>query len=306
MTARTRRINPDTLPALIVAVLLTSLLGAVSFTLSYSGLSAVAEWASVPDLLAWTVPVTIDASILVYTIAVFIFRARAERGPLATAWTSLIAFTAVSVTANAAHAWDASALSDWHAWAGAAIAGLAPVSVLLTTHTLAELIVARPDRTPATSGASVSAPLSAVATVTADNRPDNRTDSLARPALSAVADVRQVSAAVSGQRPAVRTDARADVRADVRPSVRTDKAAVRRSVRPAGPADTDKATDKAARLAIVSALLDQNPDADSAAALAALTAAGHEVTDRTARRDLETVRTTTSVAVAPAFEEVTA
>ncbi|WP_125775351.1 hypothetical protein [Antribacter gilvus] len=68
-----------------------------------------------------------------------------------------------------------------------------------------------------------------------------------------------------------------------RPRVRT---AVRRTVRPAGPATGDRS----ARLAVVSALLSERPDADSADALAALTAAGHEVTDRTARRDLETVR----------------
>lgn len=138
---RPARLDPDTLPALVTAILLTSTLGAVSFVLSYSGLVAVAAWASVPPYLAWTVPVTIDASILVYTLAVFIFRARGERN--ARVWTSLVLFTAVSVAANAAHAWDAGA-GDWHGYAGAAIAGLAPVSVLLTTHTLAELVVARP------------------------------------------------------------------------------------------------------------------------------------------------------------------
>lgn len=70
-----------------------------------------------------------------------------------------------------------------------------------------------------------------------------------------------------------------------RPRVR---AAVRRTVRPAGQAD------RAGRRAIVSALLTERPDADSADALAALTAAGHDVTDRTARRDLEAARTGTA------------
>ncbi|WP_164545144.1 DUF2637 domain-containing protein [Antribacter gilvus] len=140
--ARAARLDPDTLPSLIVAVVLTATLGAVSFTLSYAGLVGVAAWAAVPGYLAWTVPVTIDASILVYTLAVFIFRARGESN--GRAWTSLILFTAVSVAANAAHAWDASA-HDWHGYAGAFIAGLAPVSVLLTTHTLAELVVVKPE-----------------------------------------------------------------------------------------------------------------------------------------------------------------
>lgn len=140
--ARAARLDPDTLPSLIVAVILTGTLGAVSFTLSFSGLVEVAAWASVPDYLAWTVPVTVDASILVYTLAVFIFRARGESN--FGAWTWLIMFTLVSVAANAAHAWDAS-VRDWHGYAGAALSGLAPVSVLLTTHTLGELIVAKPE-----------------------------------------------------------------------------------------------------------------------------------------------------------------
>jgi hypothetical protein len=158
--SRPARLDPDTLPSLIVAVALTATLGAVSFTLSYTGLVQVAAWASVPSYLAWTVPVTIDASILVYTLAVFIFRARGE--PTARAWTSLVLFTAVSVAANAAHAWDAGA-RDWHGWAGAAIAGLAPVSVLLTTHTLAELVVAKPEQrlaVPVAAAVSVREPVS--------------------------------------------------------------------------------------------------------------------------------------------------
>ncbi|GAB3157976.1 hypothetical protein GCM10027059_01870 [Myceligenerans halotolerans] len=49
---------------------------------------------------------------------------------------------------------------------------------------------------------------------------------------------------------------------------------------------------QAARRAIVSALLDANPSADSRDAIEALRAAGHQVTDRTARRDFATVRDT--------------
>lgn len=50
--------------------------------------------------------------------------------------------------------------------------------------------------------------------------------------------------------------------------------------------------DRTARIAVVSALLDTTPDADSTAALSALHAAGHHVTDRTARRDLDAARAT--------------
>lgn len=167
------------------------MLCAVSFVLSYSGLVAVAAWAAVPPYLSWTVPVTIDASILVYTLAVFIFRARGERN--GRVWTSLILFTAVSVTANAAHAWDAGA-GDWHGYAGAAIAGLAPVSVLLTTHTLAELVVAKPASHPIaaslpTQATPVSSPPPATSNRTASQRPQtdssNPADAVKGPALRA-------------------------------------------------------------------------------------------------------------------------
>lgn len=141
MSHRPARINPDSFPVLVVAVVITVALALTSFLLSYSGLVAVAEWAAVPAWLAWAVPVTIDGAILVYTLAALVFRARAESARVA--WASLSLFTGLSVAANAAHAWDAGA-ADGRAVLGAIIAGLAPVAVLLTTHTIARLIIARP------------------------------------------------------------------------------------------------------------------------------------------------------------------
>lgn len=138
MKTTTARINPDTLPVLIVATLMTTALGGVSFALSWAALIDVAAWAGVPHNLSWAVPVMLDAAILVYTLAVLVHRARSERAW--SAWLSLAAFTTVSVIANAAHAGAVPAA--WQAVIGTVVAALAPVAVLLATHTLARLIVA--------------------------------------------------------------------------------------------------------------------------------------------------------------------
>lgn len=138
MKTTTARINPDTLPVLIVATLMTTALGGVSFALSWAALIDVAAWAGVPSNLSWAVPVMLDAAILVYTLAVLVHRARSERAW--SAWLSLAAFTTVSVIANAAHA--GAVPPAWQAVIGTVVAALAPVAVLLATHTLARLIVA--------------------------------------------------------------------------------------------------------------------------------------------------------------------
>lgn len=137
----TARINPDTKPALLVAVALTSVLAAISFTLSFAGLSAIAPWAAVPARLAWAMPVFIDGAILVYTYAALAARARGEGQ--ARAWTWLTLWTLVSVASNGAHAWDAGP-GGWQGAVGTGLASLFPVGVLLATHTIADLIVARP------------------------------------------------------------------------------------------------------------------------------------------------------------------
>lgn len=138
MNRRPARINPDRLPVLVLAVVLTAALAAVSFTLSFTGLSATAAWASIPAGLAWTVPVTIDGAIVVYTLAVLLKRQRDESARVQ--WASLAAFTAVSVAANAYHALIA-APSPEVALPGAIVAGLAPVAQLAATHTLVDMVV---------------------------------------------------------------------------------------------------------------------------------------------------------------------
>lgn len=162
-------INPDSRGVLILEILLVVTLGVVSFILSYNGLVAVALWAAVPPHLVWAVPVTVDGAILVYTLAALVFRARGESSVIA--WTSLTVFTLLSVTANAAHAWVEAPFLDFRAVLGMIIAGLAPVAVLLTTHTLARLVVARPEAR--TAVAAVPAPVPTP--VRASPRPERAT-----------------------------------------------------------------------------------------------------------------------------------
>jgi hypothetical protein len=139
------RIDPDTRPVLVVATTSAVLLAAVSFALSFAGLVQLAAWGHVPGRLAWCVPVMIDGAIAVYTLAVLVARARGERQW--TAWAALTLWTAVSVGGNAAHGWAPD--DAVQRLVGTLVVALAPVAVLLATHTIADLIVARPaERTP--------------------------------------------------------------------------------------------------------------------------------------------------------------
>lgn len=135
-------INPDSRPVLRLVVTVTALLALVSFAVSFAGLVAVAQWAAIPSWLAWALPVFIDGAIIVYTLAMLVFRARGAS--TAFAWSALLAFTGVSVAANAAHVYAEGDPSDWRTWVGASLAGLAPAGVAVATHTLAGLTVRPP------------------------------------------------------------------------------------------------------------------------------------------------------------------
>lgn len=140
-------INPDSKLALRVVVIVTAMLALVSFAVSFAGLVAVAEWAAIPGWLAWALPAFVDGAIIVYTIAMLVFRSRGHSTVFA--WTALLTFTAVSVAANAAHAYAEGNAGSWQTWVGAGLAGLAPAGVAVAIHTIAMLTV-RPSETAAT------------------------------------------------------------------------------------------------------------------------------------------------------------
>lgn len=121
------------------AVLITAGIGAASFVLSFAALRDLAARAGIPDQLAWLWPLIVDGAILQATMAVVVLASYPDqRGSRRFFWIVLTCSAAVSVGANALHAVippDA-VLNPW--WS-AAIAVVAPVSLLAATHGLSLL-----------------------------------------------------------------------------------------------------------------------------------------------------------------------
>ncbi|WP_431711440.1 DUF2637 domain-containing protein [Glutamicibacter uratoxydans] len=187
-----RRIDPDSHKMLWIAVGLVGFVGAISFMVSYSGLVAVAEWAGLPPAMRWAVPIFIDTAILVYSIAVLIHRSRGEK--TWASWTSLAAFTLVSVLANVGHVLlDERSMDDFRTWIGALVAGMAPIGVFAATEELGRLAIARPHERQAFDAGLVPV---------GDDRP-NPTPPTPRPDSdqSALNDVTPVAAAEHARRP---------------------------------------------------------------------------------------------------------
>lgn len=117
-----------------LAIAATSAVALVSFLLSFSGLVAAAP-ESIPSGLRWGVPVVVDGSILVYQLVALSLRRRGESARFA--WLALSGFSAVSVSANAWHAFEAGHGDLF----GAFLAAVPPVSVVLTSHAIARLVI---------------------------------------------------------------------------------------------------------------------------------------------------------------------
>jgi hypothetical protein len=137
-----RRLNADQAPVVILTVLFGVMIAAASFVLSFHGLRDVATWGRVPLWLAWLVPVMVDAAVLCYTLAWLVQRARRESAALS--WSALALFIAVSTLGNTLHGWQPS--EDVQRIVGTVVVGLAPLAMLLATHTLAQLLTERAPR----------------------------------------------------------------------------------------------------------------------------------------------------------------
>jgi hypothetical protein len=147
VSAAVRRLNADRAPVVILTILFGVTIAGASFVLSFNGLRDVATWGRVPEQLAWLVPVMIDAAVLCYTLAWLVQRARRESVWLS--WCSLALFTAVSTLGNTLHGWEPSTAVQ--RIVGTAVVGLAPLAMLLATHTLAQLLTERVPRTTDTA-----------------------------------------------------------------------------------------------------------------------------------------------------------
>lgn len=139
---RSTRIDPDTRWVQWSVVGLVAMLGLASFIISFRGLYDVASWAGLGSSIQWAVPVFIDGAILTYALAVLVHRSRGES--TWPSWLSLGAFTAMSITANAAHAISVPQDSRWQTVIGALIAAMAPLGVFAATEQMARLVVLRP------------------------------------------------------------------------------------------------------------------------------------------------------------------
>lgn len=126
--------------ATISAVGLTVAIATGAFVLSFAALSDLAVQAGQPRHLAWIWPVIVDGAILQSTISV-VTLARLESGKPALRffWTVLASTASVSVAGNAFHA----GISSGRTMAplvSAAVATVAPVSLLAATHGIALLV----------------------------------------------------------------------------------------------------------------------------------------------------------------------
>ena len=125
---------------LISAVVITTVKCIASFVLSFAALWDLATMAGVPRTLSWLWPVIVDGTILQATISV-IALAHLDRHHSGRRffWAVLIIAALVSIGANALHAFISQS-GTLHPALSAAIATVAPVSLLAATHGLGILV----------------------------------------------------------------------------------------------------------------------------------------------------------------------
>ena len=138
---------------LISAVVITTVIGIASFVLSFAALWDLATMAGVPRSLSWLWPVIVDGTILQATISVIaLAQFEDQRSGRRFFWGVLITAALVSISANAMHAFIADA-GMLHPALSAAIATVAPVSLLAATHGLG-ILVRVPAESPQAAAAS--------------------------------------------------------------------------------------------------------------------------------------------------------
>ena len=158
----------------------TYAIAVLAFALSYSNLAALAARAGYGPVMAHVWPLVVDGLAVVATAAVM--RLRASR---VYAWSLLAAATAVSIVAGAAaHLLPAGPLPGW---AGAAVAVVPPLCLLVAPHLAVQL---RRDAVGATAASTDSDPVTAPASPVAEE-----------PAAATVAREETVAADQPGRTP---------------------------------------------------------------------------------------------------------
>ncbi len=131
---------------LVSAVVITTVIGIASFVLSFAALWDLATMSGVPRNLSWLWPVIVDGTILQATISVIALAHVDQRSGRRFFWAVLVIAALVSIGANALHAFISQS-GTLHPALSAAIATVAPVSLLAATHGLG-ILVRVPTRGP--------------------------------------------------------------------------------------------------------------------------------------------------------------
>jgi hypothetical protein len=179
----------------VAAVGITVGIGAASFVLSFAALRDLAARAGIPGQLAWLWPMIVDGTILQATMAVVALAGhRDQERSRRYFWIVLSSSAAVSVGANALHAVIPGSV-PLSPWLAAAIAVVAPVSLLAATHGLSLLTRAssQPDAVwwpvevaddeVVRDDSSVSSPRPAATVTDPDEHPEHRIAPVAATAL---------------------------------------------------------------------------------------------------------------------------
>lgn len=132
-----KRFYADTPATLRLLLILVGLLAAASFSVSFAGLYAAAEWAVGPvPWLQIAVPVMLDLAIIAFTLALFVERERGEA--VRWTWTAIAVFAGVSAVSNILHTLEVStAATAPQLVVGAIISGGAPLLLAFSTDKIA-------------------------------------------------------------------------------------------------------------------------------------------------------------------------
>ncbi|MFC9982676.1 DUF2637 domain-containing protein [Gordonia sp. NPDC127522] len=119
------------------AVILSLIVVAASFTLSFTALSDLARMSgAIPGRLAWLLPVVIDVFILQATWCVYVATKRRDDPGKRYHFAMLAIFSTVSVAGNAGHAFLVTGQGVMHGLMAVAIAIVAPLALLASIHGL--------------------------------------------------------------------------------------------------------------------------------------------------------------------------
>ncbi|AFR51412.1 DUF2637 domain-containing protein [Gordonia sp. KTR9] len=157
-----------TTASVATAVILSLIVVAASFTLSFTALSDLARMSgAIPDRLTWLLPVVIDVFILQATWCVYVATKRRDDAGKRYHFAMLAISSTVSVAGNAGHAFLASDQGVMHGLMAVAIAIVAPLALLASIHGLVMHVWAG-------GGATAHDPMSDVEHDTVDSAPHAR------------------------------------------------------------------------------------------------------------------------------------